>query len=386
METTQKPVRAVTSASNLFRRALCPGSAAMEAQFAEPPDSEFSVEGTMLHSLFMLPEDQWPPLPAPLTIEQREALDSANFQGWDFVRQFAETNGIPDDAPYMDEHEATLEMYNDGFPIFPGHADFIRYWPRQSAVVVVDAKFGFMEVDEAAENLQLATYAVMRGTQIASLVGKTVGVAIVQPRNFGPKRSQAQYDNKGLMDAGREIVRVFIESEKPGAPLNPSLKACHFCRAKAGCDAYKAKFMQLSPELQAAIVTLDNDQLARMYEAVKFAAKVADEVRDEMRARIRADRLPGFKLGNSGDTRRLVDGVGLFQAMAKRFADVPHFAMRYNRCLEMVWGRLEELFAALTNTSEAKAKEFVKEIAAPFVETTEKEKRILVDKPSKKLK
>lgn len=384
METTQKPVRAVTSASNLFRRALCPGSAALEAQFAEPPDSEFSVEGTMLHSLFMLPEDQWPPLPAPLTIEQREALDSANFHGWDFVRQFAEDNGISEDERYTDERETPLMMRDMSGELFPGHADFVRVWPGKKAAVVIDAKFGFMEVDEAAENLQLASYAVMKALDIQQ--GPTVGVCIVQPRNFGPKKSTAQYHSIGLTSAGLEIIRVFRDSEKPGAPLNPSLKACHFCRAKAGCDAYKAKFMQLSPELQAAIVTLDNDQLARMYEAVKFAAKVADEVRDEMRARIRADRLPGFKLGNSGDTRRLVDGVGLFQAMAKRFADVPHFAMRYNRCLEMVWGRLEELFAALTNTSEAKAKEFVKEIAAPFVETTEKEKRILVDKPSKKLK
>jgi hypothetical protein len=385
METTQKPVRAVTSASNLFRRALCPGSAALEAQFSQA-DSEYSLEGTMLHSLFMRPESEWPPLPAPLTDEQRSALDSANFQGWDFVRQFAEDNGIPEDADYIDEHEATLEFYDKGEPLFPGHADFIRKWPKYHALVIVDAKFGFMEVDDAADNLQLASYATMNVPTVGALSGLKAGVAIVQPRNFGPKRSQAQYDDKGLLAAGVEIVRVFRESEKPNAPRNPDMKACHFCRAKTRCPEYTAKYMQLSPTLSAAVTTLDNDQLARMYEAVKFAAKVGEEVRDEMRARIRAGGLPGFKLGNSGDTRRLVDGVGLYQAMAARFPTAEHFAMRYNRCLEMVWGRMEELFAVLAGVSEAKAKEFVKEIAAPFVETTEKEKRILVDKPSKKLR
>lgn len=381
MNTPTKPVRAVTSASNLFRRALCPGSAAMEAQFSEA-DSEFSVEGTLLHSLFMLPPEQYPDI--KLTDEQREAVECANFHARDFIRQFCEDNSIPDDAEFIDEREVTLEIYWSGFPLFPGHADFIRHWPSHGVAVVIDAKFGFMEVEDACENLQLSTYAAGWALTRPYHVTSKVGVAIVQPRNFGPKKSVAQYDSKGLVDAHLEIVRVFRESEQPDAPRNPSLKACHFCRAKAACPEYKAKFMQLSPELSAAITTLENDQLARMYEAVKFAAKVADEVRDEMRARILAGTLPGFKLGNSGSTRRLVDGVGLFVAMSKRFPDAEHFPIQYNRCLEMVWGRMEELFASLAGVSEAKAKEFVREIAAPFVEEKEKEKRILVDKAAKK--
>lgn len=382
MKSEQKPVRAVTSASNLFRRALCPGSAALEAQFSEV-ESEYSTEGTMLHGLFMLPEDSPERLAATLTTEQREALDSANFHGHDFTRQFREDCGIPEDAKFIVEREVALILRNGSSEYFPGHADYRITWPEESARVVIDAKFGFMEVEEAADNLQLASYAAM--SQDEKHVSRT-GVAIVQPRNFGPKKSVAIYGADALATAKHEIVRVFNESEKPNAPLNPSLKACHFCRAKSACDAYKAKFMQLSPQLQAAITTLDNDQLGRMYEAIKFADKVKDEVRDEMRKRIMAGSLPGFKLGNSGSTRRLIDGVGLFQALQARFKEVPQFALRYNRCLEMVWGRLDELFAALSGVSETKAKEFVREIAAPFVEETEKEKRILVDKPAKKLK
>lgn len=376
---TAKITRSVTSASNLYRRALCPGSAALEAKFSEA-NSEWSVEGTMLHGFFMR---DLPP-GTLLTNEQSEALNSANFQGWDFVREFAEQNGIPEDAPFIDEHEATLQFYDKGAPLFPGHADFIRRWPKHNALVIVDAKFGFMEVDDAAENLQLASYATMNIQKPGDLAGMKAGVAIVQPRNFGPKRSQAQYDDKGLILAGAEIVRVFKESEKPNAPRNPDMKACHFCRAKTKCPEYTAKFMQLSPEREAAIVTLDNEQLVRMYEGIKFADKVKDEVRDEMKSRILMGKITGFKLGNSGTTRKVQDGVGLYRELANRFPEVEDFAVRYNRCLDVTWGKLEELFAQLSGVSEAKAKLFVREIAAPFVEETEKAKKILVDKPAKK--
>jgi hypothetical protein len=40
--------RALTSASNLFRRQLCPGSARMEEGLPDE-DSEMSREGTLLH-------------------------------------------------------------------------------------------------------------------------------------------------------------------------------------------------------------------------------------------------------------------------------------------------------------------------------------------------
>lgn len=48
-------MRATTSASNLFRRALCPGSATLEAGLPEE-DSEQSREGQLLHDYSAHPE------------------------------------------------------------------------------------------------------------------------------------------------------------------------------------------------------------------------------------------------------------------------------------------------------------------------------------------
>ncbi len=43
--------RSLTSASNIARRELCPGSAYAESQFPDQEDSEDSAEGTLLHDL-----------------------------------------------------------------------------------------------------------------------------------------------------------------------------------------------------------------------------------------------------------------------------------------------------------------------------------------------
>src|SRR5438552_1095838 len=50
-----KMMRPVTSASNLFRRQLCPGSARLEAGLPEE-DSEQSREGQLLHEYSAHPE------------------------------------------------------------------------------------------------------------------------------------------------------------------------------------------------------------------------------------------------------------------------------------------------------------------------------------------
>lgn len=375
MSTPDKPQRAVTSASNAFRRDLCPGSAREEAKFSEV-DSEYSTEGTLLHSYFMRGKvGEF--CAEMLTGDQQEALNTANFHAQDFIRQFREDCGIPEDAEFVEQHEVPLMLNYGGEDIFPGHADYVITWPEYSAQAVIDAKFGFMEVEEAADNLQLASYAVMCPHM------SFTGVAIVQPRNFGPKKSVAIYGAEAIQQAKHEIIRIFRESEKPDAPLNPSLKACHFCRAKSACPAYQAKFMQLSPSLSAAIETVDNEQIVRMLEAVKFADKIAKEVRDEMRKRIEAGTLPGWKLQNTGSTRKLIDGMGLFQAMTERFPMVHDFAIRYTRCLDVKWGLLEELFSHLTGVTEKQANEHVKAIAEPYVQLTEKAKSIVVDKPKK---
>jgi hypothetical protein len=57
-------IRMTTSASNLLRRKLCPGSANAERDIPEQPESEDATEGTLLHAMMADPS-----MKAPLRAE-----------------------------------------------------------------------------------------------------------------------------------------------------------------------------------------------------------------------------------------------------------------------------------------------------------------------------
>lgn len=368
--------RAVTSASNIFRRRLCPGSAAMEAPYGEV-DSEFSKEGTNLHPLFLTPER-----PDWLDTEQRQALDMAEFYANEFFATVRRAFSIPEDAEYFDERDASLVLRDfDGTELFPGHADVIRTWPKYRVRGLVDAKFGFMEVDHAADNLQLASYFAMREQQ-SSAIG--TGVAIIQPRNFGPRFTQAMYDPASLQSVVRELAGIVKDSQQPEAPLIPGDKQCHFCKAKSVCEAYKAKFetlQYLEPEL--AVQSLPAEQLEQLHVIIVRAAKLAPEVREEMRKRIEAGTMPGWKLQNSGDDVTLKDSLGFFDALREYMPTLT--AKAYDDCREIQWGKLTDLVQRLLSISEKKAKEFLKTVSVPYATRLPKAMKVVRDKSTRAL-
>jgi len=356
------------SASNLHAAALCPAKPRMEAPYGERsrPDSE---RGTDLHTYFRTGKSY-----DALSPSDRETMESADRYADEFLARFRETHGIAEYEPFLEFHEVALT--GD----VPGHADNIIVWPDLKLVVIMDFS-GFIEVEDAPSNYQLAAY--------SALIWKwrpfvACGVAIIQPNAFGPRLTSAIYEAAQMptvLDVFKRIRDATLDPE--AAPVAGEVQ-CRWCKAKEVCPAFTAGFSQLATlDKSLAVETLSAPDLGALKQIIQRAKQLSDSVDDEMRKRIEAGTMPGWRLGNSGTTRRLVDGVGLFQAMQSQFPDTPEFATRYNRCLEMVWGRIEELYASIAGISEAKAKEFVRELAAPFVEENEKEKRILADKPVK---
>lgn len=362
--------RATTSASNIYRRALCPGSARMEAQFGSGEESEWSREGTLLHSLFMRP-DCTQEERSNLNDDQSDALLSAEAMAAEFIRNMSNHFGIHEEWPVQMLHEVELLFHaQDSSPLFPGHADLIVNFTHGKLRIIVDAKMGFMDVEDAAENYQLCTYAVMAQQRDPVDV---CAVAIVQPRNFGPKQSVAVYNAETLDAAAVEIERIFLESEKPDAPLNASPTACHFCSAKTSCEAYKAVFMAIEPVKTEAISTADNEDLERLKLAIQFAGKIEKDVNEELRRRIEEGRMPGWKLKNTGSTRVVNDPIGMFIAFTETFSERLS-AVEYEETRETKWGALEKLVQRLSGKTEKDAKAFVKEIANPYVTEVEKAK------------
>lgn len=360
------PVRAITSASNIQRRRLCPGSARMEAGLGQE-DSEYSEEGKFLHSQFMRPHSD------TCSPDQLEALTLAEFYTDKHFDKIRRNFAIPEDAKYVDEREVGYWLRDPyGSQVYPGHADLVRTWPKYEARGIIDAKFGWLDVEDAEDNDQLASYFVMAHQQ--SPVGAT-GVCIVQPRNFGPRMTEAVYYGVDAPKVQNELVRIVKESEVPDAPVIPGKKQCHFCKAKAICEPYQS-FTRIRYPL--AVETLDNAQLERLHSAIKAAKYIADDVAAEMRRRLEEGRLPGWKFRNTGDVTTVKKPGALFMALREYFADNPDFtAKKFDDCRKLEWKRFTDLIRELTGMSEKRAKVFIKDFTAPYVERIPKEKAVV---------
>lgn len=361
-------IRAVTSASNFFRRRLCIGSAAEEAKYSPEPDSEYSEEGKLLHRYFLTEFEDWPDT---LTLPQREVLGLANSYANRFIQNVMAEESL-EGVDYESDREVALTLVHEGRTLMPGHADVIFTFP--TVRIILDAKFGFLEVDPAPDSDQLAIYAVM--AQQKWPVERT-HVAMIQPRNFGPRITSAVYGLGSIAAAEASIVRDWKRAEK-GGKLTAGARQCHFCRAKAQCPEFRTKFFAVYSPSSQAIEACSDVELVRLHEACQFADKIKKPVHEEMRKRIDAGVLTSHKLGNSGDDREVTDPGAMYRAFAECFAEHPGWsAARYDACRKVSWEKLETYVRELTGFSEKKAKELIEELTAPFVTRTPKAKKIL---------
>lgn len=289
-------IRANTSASNLFRRALCPGSEAMEKGLPDE-DTEESREGTLLHHYDAHPElDR-----SCLKPEQRDLLEiSAALDRFIFSRvgQTYQLNGQADTAPYVDNREVELSYKG-----LPGHADLVRYYMGAKTAVIIDKKFGYRVQTPASLNKQLRAYAVMVA-EVVTLEGAIV--AITQPRlSFSERVTIAAYTKEDIELARLEIDLIVQTAKDHPNKLVATEEACRYCKAKVKCPAYAAEMMQLivKPSLEIATPR----QIDLLLRAVQFADFIREQVRDIGRRMVEEGRLPEWMLGAASTYRKIAD-------------------------------------------------------------------------------
>jgi len=291
--------RPVTSASNLFRRKLCPGSAKLEADAPEET-SEEANEGSMLH-------DQMTLLPSVgktcLNPDQQWCI---NFCRGEAARLVAKVFGVNKPKFHM---EQALDFGGvQGF----GHADFIAF--HGGVGLVIDYKFGRREVQPAEANMQLRAYALM----VAQANFCTeVYAAIIQPRADDDQNRVriVQYSDTDLEQAGAEIEAI-LKSDNDD--LKPGLEQCHYCRARSFCPALKAQ----STELQKATVdglTLSN--AAELYRYCKIVERHIDALKQKIYLlAVEAEacnlQIPGIKLKPGTERRAVNDPQKAFEALS----------------------------------------------------------------------
>lgn len=304
-------LRNITSASNLHRRELCPGSEREEAKYRDEPESAEAREGIVLHNYRAedgtldheaLPYDvRW-------LYERAEALEE---RAINLAKSKLELTSEPEEfseIPLVFRRGMTLEL--------TGTADRVLVFRDENVVVVLDRKFGYLDVSPADINVQLRAYAVMAAKKWKCT---TVVVAIIAPRL--PKAeclTVARFEMHDLADAEEYIIATRDAARAPDAPLIASWQACQYCRAKAACSAYAKSLRIHAPE---AIETLNDDQLDQLLSAIDLAIMIKDKVKDEARKRLIAagDSLATHKLGKPKKLPEVTDARLFVHALIQNF-------------------------------------------------------------------
>jgi len=172
-----------------------------------------------------------------------------------------------------------------------GTADAVIVTPDE--LIIVDAKFGFKEVD-ADDNPQLMIYAAAAWDELKVAYDfQRVRIAISQPRLLAKPEFSFSMDDLQVF-----IAEVAFSAEytryNPDKYV-PSEKGCQWCRAKAICPALRTSVMDdfdtVVPE------TADQDDLARVMANANLIEGWVKAVRAEVERRLLAgEPVTGYKL------------------------------------------------------------------------------------------
>lgn len=355
--------RPTTSASNLHRRKLCPGSERMEEGLADE-ESEQSREGSMLHGYDANPElDRGMLRPYHRDLLRiSEELDQMVFE-----RAYAQF-GIDEKEPFEGGREEELEVLGeDDALLLPGHCDLWRYWPRIKLLSIHDKKFGYKVVTPAAANIQLRGYA-MAGAQRWD--PDNIITAVSQPRlSFDERLTVAMYTRGNITQARQELDWILMGARQPNAPLVAGEEQCRYCKAKLICAAYAEKYTRIATLADRSIEECDDSQLDKVLVAIDFAGQIKEQARDEARKRVAAGRMPNYKLGKASEIRKVPD-VRKAMAFLEMRGDVTRADVL--ECADISLGDLEEKIRKRKGCTWKAAREIVDSTLSQVIERKEK--------------
>jgi PD-(D/E)XK nuclease superfamily len=363
--------RALTSASNLFRRWLCPGSARLEKDLPDikTPESE---QGTRLANFMAHPEYDRRFL-SPVEQDLLRIADQLHQRIFDTV-------GLS--GSYTDQCE--VQLSND---VITGRPDLLRAYSDWDASVIVDDKFGWSPVGSADLNLQLRCYAVLAPTS-------TSYAAISQPRlSFADRITIARYDSDAKDRAREQIVAILKYTEPEDAPLVPGEEQCRYCRARMICPALKEAitkelvvFEDLTPELsktamlgriEARLAQATDEQAGALFAACALARLVSPALNDEIRRRISKGGMDGYTLSKEVNVRTIMN--------ARRAISLLVLGGVFTReeVLEICGleiGDVERGYRDKSGVSAKKAREEINRVLASVIEIDKRKPRIIPPK------
>lgn len=369
-------MRSLTSASNIPRRAACPGSAYAESLCEQEKDSDDSKEGTLLHDLDANPDKDR----GSLTSEQAEVLAKAASADEEIFKAIHRAMKLDDAEPYEEGHEEELWFFRSIKKLFPGHCDRWRWWPRVKVLAIIDKKFGRKEVTSAESNLQLRCYATM-----AEKIWKPdmSVVAINQPRlPFEDRLTMGEYTPEQITASRDQINAIWDASHNAdGSPREDAPRfadaqeQCRYCRAKLKCDAYTSKYGWLTnpaadgkEAFVGKLAEISDEKLSQVWEAIAFAKVVESSAKAEIIKRHAAGGMRMFELQGSGNTSVINDTPKAVRLL-KTYGLTEEEIML---CSKLTKGDLAEKVKAHEGCTVVASKKKLNEILSPVLTVTPK--------------
>lgn len=361
--------KGLPSASSFGRLALCPGSFMMEKS-CPSEESEAAAEGTLLH-LYM----------EFLLLHEDAAEEGADFSWNDFrTSRGYETADLNDEQVELCERalrmldgvkKSILEYQESTFSLISTEerrflSDWIEggeYSGKWDALfriggdlLVLDWKFGRVEVDTADANHQLSALVPLAAQKAKEegIIYDGIYAAIIQPRVSG-LASVTYYDAEGVEQAEDLSLKIARVAMYPDAPRYCSEDACRYCRAKAVCHE-AAHLVE-----QASLITTDRDkwelfspaEKVKAYRLAKTAKKWAEAVDYRFEQDVIAGLIPGFEMSSGRTSFTVTDPSGAFSVLNAEFPEeiTPD---AFVSCCKINISELDKLVHAARKTADPK--------------------------------
>jgi hypothetical protein len=208
----------------------CPGSFALGLQRPPLPDTEYSIEGTRLHTI------------ATANLNETSVAD----RGTDLDRDFLK--------PYLDyalariakaDAYAVEETIHHNALLF-GTPDLLCYFKAQGLLEIVDLKCGAGIMVDPIENEQMMTYAYMALARMQQDLGMHpphARLTVVQPPDVEDQIKIWDTSASRILEHGRRVELAIEAAMAGGADIVPG-DWCRFCNAKAYCPALRGEVIE----------------------------------------------------------------------------------------------------------------------------------------------
>ena len=201
--------------------------------------------------------------------------------------------------------------------------------------LIVDWKFGFLDVEPPETNNQMISYAIMflEWLEKQGMEVDTFNLMIVQPR-LGQVKSTTMTAEQ-IRALAKDIETVIDEAEAEGEPEFVTGPWCAACFKSMGCPAFAGQVMALSKFLVPGSELEVKTAVAAMLPFAKACAFMAKKIEDLAKAYVdkhgELDLGAGQKYIKAIDQRKEVEVKKTLEILKEYFSEEDIFA----RCLSM---------------------------------------------------